>query len=44
MRNSSNSATKMEAMQLDEIERMGTWLCDWYDIFNYHGSTTGGSH
>jgi uncharacterized protein (DUF305 family) len=34
----------MEAMQLDEIERMGTWLCDWYEICNYHGSTTGDSH
>jgi uncharacterized protein (DUF305 family) len=31
---------EMEAMQLAEIELMGTWLCEWYDICNYHGSTT----
>ena len=30
----------IEAMQLEEIEMMGTWLCAWYDICNYHGSTT----
>lgn len=28
----------MEAMQLAEIEMMGTWLCEWYDVCNYHGS------
>lgn len=30
----------IETTQLAEIERMGSWLCEWYDICNYHGSTT----
>ena len=31
---------EIESAQLAEIELMGTWLCDWYGICNYHGSTT----
>jgi uncharacterized protein (DUF305 family) len=29
---------EMEMMQSAEIETMGNWLCEWYDICNYHGS------
>jgi uncharacterized protein (DUF305 family) len=30
----------IETTQLHEIELMGSWLCQWYDICNYHGSGT----
>jgi uncharacterized protein (DUF305 family) len=30
---------EMETKQLAEIELMGTWLCTWYSVCNYHGST-----
>lgn len=29
----------MESAQRAEIALMGSWLCDWYGICNYHGST-----
>ena len=28
----------IESTQEAEIELMGSWLCDWYGICNYHGS------
>lgn len=28
----------MEMAQRAEIELMGAWLCDWFDICNFHGS------
>jgi uncharacterized protein (DUF305 family) len=28
----------IETAQLAEIHLMGSWLCDWYDLCNYHGS------
>jgi len=30
----------MEAAQLAEIELMGSWLCAWYDVCNYHNAGT----
>lgn len=27
---------EIESAQLAEIARMGAWLCDWYDICDYH--------
>ena len=30
----------IETAQLAEIELMGSWLCQWFGICNYHGSTT----
>lgn len=30
----------IEVTQLTEVGLMGEWLCRWYDICNYHGSTS----
>jgi uncharacterized protein (DUF305 family) len=29
----------IETKQLAEIELMGSWLCEWYGLCNFHGST-----
>lgn len=30
----------IEAVQTAEIELLGAWLCDWYDVCNFHGSAS----